>query len=104
MPIKIRADCSKRNKNKQMPLRERNFFFLIGKSIKLATQRLLYTFKKVRGERQGSLTEGTGSAPARFVQFVLFLSRLSRKKVILCTRSLFLKQTLVFLIYTTGCS
>lgn len=81
MPIKIRADCSKRNKNKQMPLRERNFFFfLIGKSIKLPTQSLLYTFKKVRGERQGSLSEGTGSAPARFVQFVLFLSRLSRKK------------------------
>lgn len=46
MPIKIRADCSKRNKNKQMPLRERDIFFLIGKSIKLPTQRLLYTFKK----------------------------------------------------------
>lgn len=81
MPIKIRADCSKRNKNKQMPLRERNFFFfLIGKSIKLPTQSLLYTFKKVRGGEAGESDRGDRLSTSSFCSVCSFFVPSFKKK------------------------
>lgn len=53
---------------------------------------------KLRGESEGYTGQRTGHG------LLNSFSLGGKKKDILCTRSLFLKQTLVVLIYTTACS
>lgn len=80
MPIKIRADCSKRNKNKQMPLRERDIFFSDREKHKTSYPKTALHLQKGKGGEAGESDGGDRLSTSSFCSVCSFFVPSFKKK------------------------